>query len=140
MRRRARDPAPRCGAARSAAARSAFDQRSPILDLERGDPLGHAGARRDGVLHRVAQRRRGVDRREDLAAGRLDVRLESLDLTLGVDVGGLFGRQRAPPPRRARRVGPLGRLAARLELEACRLLPRVERPDFGLDVGRGAGS
>ena len=106
-----------------------------VFDLERGDLVRHPRARGDGVLHGVPQGRRGVHRGEHLAARRLDVGLEPFDLALGRDVGGFLGGE-----RRGRGValgaGAEGRLAARVELEAGRLLPGVERAHFGVDLGR----
>ena len=55
-----------------------------------------------GVLHRVAQRGRGVDRREHFAARRLDVRLEPFDVALDVGVRGFLAVRAPRPPARAR--------------------------------------
>ena len=114
---------------------SGFDAEIMIFDLERGDLLRHPGARGDGVLHGVPQRRRGVHRGEHVAACRLDVGLEPFDLALGGDVRRFFGRE-----RRGRLVtfgaGPEGRIAAGVELEAGRFLPGGERAHFRLDLGR----
>ncbi len=115
-----------------------FDGKVAILDLERRDALGHARPCGDRVLHRVAQRRRRVDHGEHLAARRLDVRLQALDLTLGVHVGRFLGRQRARGLVAILRRAPGGG-AARLELDPGRFLPRVERTHLGLDVGSGGG-
>ena len=108
------------------------------FDVELGDLLADAAAGAGGVLHRVAQRRRGVHRGEDLAARRLDVAFEPLDADLQVGVGVLLGGEIG------RGLIPFGdRLgfggAALLELDPRRLAPALERGDLRFDAG-GAGS
>ncbi len=105
--------------------------------------LGHALARRRGMLERVAQRRRRIDRREHLAARRFDVGLEPLDLAKrGIR------RLRVALERSSRAIALLGgrggafapfggrgarRLAARLQrtqLRGHRLRPHPQRIDL----------
>ena len=114
---RARGAAPPRRRRAPVAARSRLDPQVAALDVELARAARRSAcARPRGVLHRVAQRRRGVDRREHLAARRLDVRFEPFDLPLRVRVGVLFGRasvvrglvalrrRRAPRPRGAPRA------------------------------------
>ena len=71
---------PSAAAARSASTFSRSTAKIVLLDIELAERLAHALVLRRGVLHRVAQRRRGVERGEHLAAGGLDVAFEPFDL------------------------------------------------------------
>src|SRR5439155_6759257 len=71
-----------------------FDADVRRLDVELEQRFGDALARGRGVLQRVPQRGRGIDRGEYFAARRLDVRFKSLDLAVGRFVRvGFFGQR-----------------------------------------------
>ena len=117
-RRQRRDPPPR------APTRSARRSISTSSLASVSATRSRAAAR---VLQRVAQRGGGVDRREHLAARRLDVRLEPFDFALrrrrrrpasAASVAAArsrFGRARRPQPSRRDVERCARRLAARLE-------------------------
>ena len=90
------------GGARSAAARSGLDADVARLDVELGQRLAHPIARGSRVLERMAERRRRIDRREHLAARRLDVGLEAFDFAMRRVVGARTRRPASPPRARAR--------------------------------------
>src|SRR6185436_11113247 len=64
------------------------------LDVELRQRLGDAFARRRGVLERVPQRGRGIERRKHFAARRFDVGFEAFDLAVRRLVLPRFGGQR----------------------------------------------
>ncbi|HUR81390.1 MAG TPA: hypothetical protein VM733_11525, partial [Thermoanaerobaculia bacterium] len=104
------------------------------LGFELPDLFGHAGPRRSRVFHRVPKRRRGVDGGEHLAARRLDISLEAIDVTPHVRVRGFLGTEGLGGRLAiARRAG--GCLAPGFELDARGLPPCVERANFRFDVG-----
>ena len=111
-----------------------FDAEVLALDIELGNLLTDPAPGRRRVLHRMAQRRRGVHGGEYFAARRLDVPLEPFDAGLQIGVGILLGTQIG---RRLLTIAgrPFGRLSTVLELEPRRLAACVERCDFGLDFG-----
>ena len=115
-----------------------LDAEVVIFDFEGGNLLGHAHAGGNGVLHCVAESGGGVDGGKHLAARRLDVGLEALDLALHSHVRRFLCCKRR---RRlvAFRTGAHRGLAAGVELQASRFLPRVERAHFGLDLRGGRG-
>ena len=80
-----------------------FDLQVVALDVELAELLADPRPRRGGMLHGVAQRRRGVDRGVDLAARRLDVGLEPFDGPVGERVRLFLLREHRRPPARARR-------------------------------------
>ena len=105
------------------------------FDVELRQRFADAIARGRRVLERVPQRRRRVERREHLSAGRFDVGFQPFELAMRVLVGVRFGRQR----RRgavAIHVGFGGGVAASRERHARRLAPGFEALEFGGDVRR----
>ena len=112
-RRRARSASPRCascarrrrfGGGRAVRARRARSRCARRRLRRRASTAFRATrSRADArVLERMAQRRRGIDGREHLAARRFDVRLEAFDLAVRRVVGLRIGRQRRPPRDPAR--------------------------------------
>ncbi len=91
------------------------------------------------MLHRVAQRRGGIDGGEDLAARRLDVRFEALDVPLDLARSAASSARSAPAASAALRRGAHGGIAARLELQPGGLAPGLERLDLGCDGAGGGG-
>ena len=100
---------PSTAATRSAADPLGFDPDVAGLDVELGERLAHAIARGRGVLERVTQRRRGIDRGEHFAARRLDVGFEPFELAVRRVVG---ARTPTPAPPTARSRSALASSAA----------------------------
>ena len=111
-----------------------FDAHVAGLGLELRQRFGDPVACRRGVLQRVTQRRRRVDRRKDLAAGGFDVGFEPFDLAVrrfvGLGLGGQRGRRTI-----AFGVGLRSGAAAPGERGTGRLTPRPERQEFAGNSG-----
>ena len=107
-----------------------FDPEIAAFSLELGELLANPLLGRVGALHRMAKRGRGVDRREHLAARRLDVPLEPLDVALDLRVLELFGLQRLGRLAGARRRRIRGSFASRFELQPGRLATRLQLLDL----------
>ena len=126
---------PSTAAARSAARALGLDPDVARLDVELRQRLADAVARGRRVLERVAQRGRGVERREHLAARRFDVGFEPFDLAVRRLVGVRLRRQRR---RRAVAFGVrLGRpIAARCQRQTRGFAARFQPFELGGDVRR----
>ncbi len=118
---------PSSAASRSCSARIASTRRSPLFAVEPGQLLANPLLGRTGPFHRMAERGGGVDGREHLAARRLDVTLEPLDVPLDLGVLELLGlqclgrvvtrgRTRSAAASRRASSSSAGRLTTRLEL------------------------
>ena len=95
-----------------------FDPHVGGFDVELRQRLRHPIAGGCGMLDRVAQRRRRVDRRKHFASRRFDIRFEALDFAMRCFVGlGLGGKRRrgafAFGIRLGGRDAPIGQRRAR---------------------------
>ena len=115
-----------------------LDREVVSLHVELAELLANPGPGGGRVLHRVAERRRGVDGGIHLAARRLDVSLESFDGAVRERVGFLFLREHFGGLA-ALFDGALRGAAPLVQLDSGRCPPRFQRFDFRAhDEGRGA--
>ncbi len=109
-----------------------------LFDVQFAKRLADALALRRGMLHRVAQRRRGIQRGKHLATRRLDVAFESFDLLLRARVRvARLSEHRCRLVARTLGVGT--RLMARLDRDSRRFAPRLEVADFLRNLRRPRG-
>src|SRR5579872_1808901 len=115
-----------------------LDLQIVALDVQLAQLLADAHARSGGVLHRMAEGRRGVDGGVYFASRGFDVGLQAFDCAGGRRVRPLLARERLGGAF-AFRGGAVRRPAAVGQLEARRLPPRVERVNLRFERGRRRG-